>query len=233
MAITTSATAATIERPRFGGALSVGIDACAAARLPELCGGTLEISSGSDRPVVGGRPGLVPGSVRGDECEPVMLAAFAGGGVTGGRTPVPGAMAPSGSVAGGDDPELLVAGGGFDPTAAGGMTNARNFAVEGESTGGATGGIGDVCGEISVAAPARRCGGGRSVAFSAFAISAAVGARAGPSASDSVWLIAGNGGATGGADPLVASMTSVESSRSEGAAPSGAGAAGSWPMGRA
>ena len=81
-----------------------------------------------------------------------MLAAVAGGGATGGRTPVPGLIAPSGSVAGGEEPDPLVAGGGFDPTAAGGITNARSFAVEGDSVGGATGGIGDVCGETSLAA---------------------------------------------------------------------------------
>lgn len=52
--------------------------------------------------------------------------------------------APSGNVAGGEEPVPVPGGGGEEPSAACGTTKARIFAVEGVSAGGATAGIGAV-----------------------------------------------------------------------------------------
>jgi hypothetical protein len=91
-----------------------------------------------------GTPGFVAG-LAGDigGCEPVVLAPRPGGSPIAGRPPGwLGLIVPSGSVAGGEEP--VPAGVGEDPTAADGITNARFFAVDGDSIGGATGGMGAV-----------------------------------------------------------------------------------------
>jgi hypothetical protein len=199
--------------------LSVGIDAWAPERLSDWCGGTVLTSGRRGALLDVGTPGFVDG--------------FAG--EIGGYEPAPGwlgLIAPSGSVAGGDEPVPAGGGGGggADPTAAGGTTNARIFAVDDDSIGGATGGMGAV--DVTI-----RWGGGRSVAFSAWTISAAVGARTSTrSLIASVRFIAGNddGSARGwlapppcGQPPSPVSITSVESSLSGAAVFSAAGAAGS------
>ena len=135
-----------------------------------------------------------------------------------------GLIVPSGSVAGGEEPDP-VGGGGVEPTAAAARRTC-GFAVDGTASA-ATGGIGAVDDTM-------RWGGGRSVGFSAWATSTAVGARTSArSLIDSVRFIAGNDDGIGRGRPACpVSITSVESSLSGAAVFKGAGAAGSRPISR-
>lgn len=196
-ATSSKATTARAEVPRFfGGTLS-------GARMDALRGAG-----------VGAAGCAVPCAAGG--CELEVGAAIATCGSPGGL------IAPSGSVAGGDDPPP--AGGGADPTAACGTTNARIFAVDGDSDGGAKAGNPGVTPAIGDVAVSIRCAGGRSVGFSARATSAAVGARMSPrSLMESVRFMAGNDEGIAFVPP---SITSVDSRFTGADGSSGVGASG-------